>query len=148
MLHIPHGATHIRILMHAGRVAPWTMTQSSYPRPVLASGYCRCVHLSLRLSVHQSVCHQVCRRDKSSPVQARITKLRSLLFLRVIDLDLQGQILLQTKKFTPFWVCELVCAISHHWLRSGFPNLDQICISALSRSLFILGLIDLDLQFF
>ena len=29
----------------------------------------------------------------------------------------------------------------------GFPNLDQKCILALLRSLLILGLIDLDLQF-
>ena len=30
MLHIPHGTAHIWILMHAGRVAPWTMTQPSF----------------------------------------------------------------------------------------------------------------------
>ena len=41
-----------------------------YPRPVLAFGYCRC----LRLSVRPSARHQVCPRDNSSPVQARITK--------------------------------------------------------------------------
>ena len=42
-----------------------------YPRPVLAFGYClACVCPS----VSPSVCHQVCPRDNSSPVQARITK--------------------------------------------------------------------------
>ena len=45
-------------------------TVGFYQRPVLASGYCRC----LRLSVRQSVRHQVCPRDYSSPIQARITK--------------------------------------------------------------------------
>ena len=54
--------------------------------------------LSLPASVRQSVRHQVCPRDNSSPIQARITKrcktlwLRSLLFWGAIDLDLQGQI--------------------------------------------------------
>ena len=43
------------------------------------------------------------------------------------------------------WV---VRAISHHWLESGFPNLDQKCILSLLGSLLILGLIDLDLNFF
>ena len=50
-------------------------------------------------------------------------------------------------KFTPFWACEFVRAIRHHQLKSVFPNLDQKCILALLRSLLILGLIDLDLQF-
>ena len=59
-----------------------------YPRPVLVSGYCCC--LSLSLPVHLSVCRSLtCLRDYVSPVQARITKfgtevktsgLRSLLF--------------------------------------------------------------------
>ena len=44
-----------------------------YPRPVLAFGYCRC----LRLSVCVSVCVRqplACPRDNSWPVSARITK--------------------------------------------------------------------------
>ena len=45
-----------------------------YPRPVLASGYCRCLCLSVHPSVRQSVHHPVCLRHNSSPVQARITK--------------------------------------------------------------------------
>ena len=73
---------------------------SFYPRPVLAFGYCRC----LRLSVCVSVCVRqpwACPRHKSPRVQARTTKfgqkvqttwLRSLLFWGAIDLDLQGQI--------------------------------------------------------
>ena len=51
-------------------------------------------------------------------------------------------------KFTPFSVCEFVRTISHHWLKSGFPNLDQRCILALLRFPLILGLVDLDFQFY
>ena len=40
-----------------------------YPRPVLASGYCRC--LCLCVCVYQSL---ACPHNNSSPVQARITK--------------------------------------------------------------------------
>ena len=43
---------------------------------------------------------------------------------------------------------EFVRPISHHWLKPGFPNLDQRCILALLRYLLILGLIDIDLQFY
>ena len=50
-------------------------------------------------------------------------------------------------KFTPFWAYEFVSRISHHKLKSVFPNLDQKCILALLRSLLILGLIEHDLQF-
>ena len=50
-------------------------------------------------------------------------------------------------KFTPFWACEFVRAISQYQMKWGFPNLDQNCILALLRSLFILGLIELDLHF-
>ena len=52
------------------------------------------------------------------------------------------------KKLTPFWVCEFVGAISHNWLKSGFPNLDQKYVLALLSSLLILGLIDFDLPIY
>ena len=42
---------------------------------------------------------------------------------------------------------ELVHAITHHQLKLQFPNLEQICILALFRSLPILGLIEIDPQF-
>ena len=66
--------------------------------------------------------------------------LRSLLFWGVIDLDLQGQIELQSQNLPYF--DKLVHAITHHQLKLQFPNLEQKCILALFRSLPILGLIE------
>ena len=62
----------------------------------------------------------------------------------MIDCDLQGQIELQSQNLPHF---ELVHAITHHQLKLQFPNLEQKCILALFRSLPILGLIEIDLQF-
>ena len=62
----------------------------------------------------------------------------------MIDHDLQGQIELQSQNLPHF---ELVHAITHHQLKLQFPNLEQKCILALFRSLPILGLIEIDLQF-
>ena len=70
--------------------------------------------------------------------------LRSLLFCGTIDLDLQGQIALQSQNLPHF---ELVHAITHHQLKLQFPDLEQKCILALFRSRPILGLIDIYLQF-
>ena len=69
--------------------------------------------------------------------------LRSLLYWGVIDLDLQGQIQLQSQNLPHF---ELVGAITHHPLKLGSPNLNQNCKIPWSRSLFFWGLIELDLS--
>ena len=66
------------------------------------------------------------------------------MFCGMIDHDLQGQIELQSQNLPH---CELVHAINHHQLKLQFPNLEQKCILVLSRSLPILGFIDIDLQF-
>ena len=125
-----------------------------YPRPVLAFGYCRCLHLSVCVSVRPSVC--VCGKHLmithhpfklgSPNLDNRCKRpwLRSPLFLGVIDLDLKGQIDLQSQNLPHF---ELVHAITHHQLKLQFPNLEQKFILALFRSLPILGLIEIDLQF-
>ena len=55
--------------------------------------------------------------------------------------DLQGQIELQSKNLPHF---DLVHAITH---KLQFANWEQKCILALFRSLPILGLIEIDLQF-
>ena len=67
-----------------------------YLRPVLTSGYCRCLRLCAR--VYQSL---ACLLDNLGPVQARITKfgpkmqnflIKVPIVLEVIDIDLQGKI--------------------------------------------------------
>ena len=62
----------------------------------------------------------------------------------MIDRDFQGQIELQSQNLLHF---ELVHTITHCKLKIQFPNLEQKCILALFRSLPILGLIEIDLQF-
>ena len=62
----------------------------------------------------------------------------------MIDHALQGQIEPQSQNLPHF---ELVHAITHHQLKLQFPNLEPKCILALFRSLPILGLIEIDLQF-
>ena len=68
----------------------------------------------------------------------------SLLFLGMIDLDLQGQISLESQTLPHF---ELVHTITHQPFKLKSPNLDRKCILALSRSLLILDLIEFDLHF-
>ena len=62
----------------------------------------------------------------------------------MIDYDLQGQIEPQSQNLSH---SELVHAITHHQLQLQFPSLEQKCILALFKSLPILGLIEIDLQF-
>ena len=104
-----------------------------YPRPVLAFGYCRCLRLSVCVCVRPCVNHELVRAITHDPFQlgspnlghrCKRPWLRSLLFWGVIDLDLQGQILLQSQNLPHF---ELVCAITHHPFKPGPPNLDQRC---------------------
>ena len=71
-----------------------------YPRPVLASGYCRCLRLSVCVSGRPSITkfvrtitHQPFKLGSPNLVQRCKRPLsRSLLFCGAIDLDLQGQI--------------------------------------------------------
>ena len=126
---------------------------SSYPRPVLAFGYCRCLRLFVCVCVRPCVNHELVRAITHHPFQlgspnvdqrCKIPWLRSLLFCGTIDRDLQGQIELQSQNLPHF---ELVHAITHHQLKLQFPNLEQKCILALFKSLPILVLIEIDLQF-
>ena len=80
-----------------------------YPRPVLASGYCRC--LCLCVCVYQSL---ACPDDNSSPVQARITKFgpEKQNTLVKFPIVLGGKWpwpsrsnLTPNSKLTPFWAC-------------------------------------------
>ena len=72
-----------------------------YPRPVLVFGYCRCLRLSVCVSVCVCGNHMLVRAITHHPFElgspnldhrCKRPWLRSLLFWGVIDLDLQGQI--------------------------------------------------------
>ena len=125
-----------------------------YPRPVLAFGYCRCLRVCVCVCVCLSVNHQLVRAVTHQPFKLESPNLdqrckrpwlRSLLFFGMIDIELQSQIELKSQNLPHF---ELVRAISHHKLKSVFPNFGQKCILALLRSLLILGWIDLDVLFY
>ena len=122
-----------------------------YQRLVLAFGYC--LRLCVCLSVCPCVNHLLVRAITRDPFKlgspnldhrCKRPWLRSILFRGVIDFDLQGKIKLQSQNLPHF---ELVHAITHHQLKLQFPNLKQKCILALFRSLPILGLNEIDLQF-
>ena len=101
-----------------------------------------CVFVSV--CVYQSL---ACPHDNASAVQARITKFESQvqnalvkipIILGLIDLDLQDRIL-------PHF--EFVRSITCQWFKLESPNLDKKYILVQLRSLLILGVIDLQLQF-
>ena len=124
-----------------------------YPRPVLAFGYCRCLRLSVCVSVRPCVNHELVRAITCHPFKlespnldhkCKTPWLRSLLFLGLIDLELQGQIKPKSNKLPHF---ELLRAIIHHLSQLGFPNLDQNCTLALLRSLLILAFMTLSFNF-
>ena len=107
--------------------------------------------LSVCVCVRPCVYHELVRTITHHPVQlgspnldhrCKIPWLRSLLFLGVIDPDIQGQIELQSQNLPHF---ELVRAITHHPFELGPPNLDQRCKIPLLRSLLFWGLIERDM---
>ena len=122
-----------------------------YPRPVLAFGYCRCLRLSVCPSVRVCGNHLLVRAITHHPFKLGSPNLNhgckrpwlwSLFVFLGIDLDLQGQIELQSKKLPHF---ELVDTITHHLFRLGSPNVGQRCKIPGLRFLLILGLIGLNL---
>ena len=108
----------------------------------MAFGYCRCLRVCVCVCVCLSVNHQLVRAVTHQPFKLESPNLdqrckrpwlRSLLFFGMIDFELQGQIELKSQNLPHF---ELVRAISHHKLKSVFPNFGQKCILALLRSLY------------
>ena len=117
------------------------------------SGIRRCLWLFVCLCVRPCVNHKLVRAITHHPFQlgspnldqrCKIPWLRCLLFYGMIDCDLQGQIELQSQNLPHL---ELAHAITNHQLKLQFPNLEQKCIFAPFRSLPIMGLIEIDLQF-
>ena len=82
-----------------------------YPRPVLAFGYCRCMHVCMCVCVPVSVNHELVRAIIHQPFKlgspnldqrCKRPWLRSLFFCGAIDLDFQGQIELKSKNLPHF----------------------------------------------
>ena len=121
---------------YAVQLASWQLRSNSPKTSVCVWGK----HLLVRAITH----HPFKLGSPNSDNRCKRPWLRSLLFLGVIDLDLQGQIELQSQNLPHF---ELVHAITHHQLELQFPILEQKCILALFRSLPILGLVEIDLKF-
>ena len=121
---------------YAVQLASWQLRSNSPKTSVCVCGK----HLLVHVITH----HPFKLGSPNLDNRCKRPWLRSLLFWGVIDLDLQGQIELQNQNLPYF---ELVLAINHHQLKLQFPNLEQKCILALFRSLPILGLIEIDLQF-
>ena len=104
--------------------------------------------------VRPSVRHQVCPRDNSSLVQARITKLgpRMQNTMVKVPIVLGGNQLwpsrsnLRSKSSQNLPHFELLRTITHHPFKLGSPNLDQRCKIHWLISLLFWVAIDLDLQ--
>ena len=112
---------------------------------ILAFGYCRCLHLSVRVTIRTSTL--ACLPNNLLPIQARITKFGPAVqnvFVKipfVLVVHVQGQISL---KNPPHFV--FVRMINHHWLKLEPPNSNKKYKKPLLRSVLFLDLIDLDLQ--
>ena len=116
-----------------------------WPSGIVVACVCVCVCLSVNHQLVRAITNQLFKLESPNLDQrCKRPWLRSLLFPGAIDLELQGQIELKSQNLPHF---ELVRAISHHQLKSAFPNFGQKCILALLRSLLNLGWIDLDVLF-
>ena len=127
----------------------WFLPEASFGLRVLSLPVCVCVCVCVRVSVNhefvRAITHQLFKLG-SPNLDKRCKRpwLSALLFCGMIDCDLQGQIEPQSQNLPH---SELVHAITHHQLKLQFPSLEQKCILALFKSLPILGLIEIDLQF-
>ena len=130
-----------------------SMVYLFYPRPVLAFGYCHRLRLWVCVSVCVCVNHELVHTithhsfKLGSPnfdQRCKTPWFRSLFLGGMIDLDLQGQIYLESQ-ILPYF--ELVCTITHQPFKLESPNLDRKCILALLRCFLILDLIGFDLHF-
>ena len=129
----------------------WTVfTRGQFwPSGIVVACVCLCVRPSVRVCGNHLLVRAITRHPfklGSPNLDHRCKRpwLRSLLFWGVIDLDLQGQIKLQSQKLPHF---ELLGTITHHLFKLGSPNLGKRCKIPGLRLLLTLGLIGLDLQF-
>ena len=100
--------------------------------PVCVSvSVCVCInHLLVRTITHQPFKLE----SPNLKYRCKTPWLRRLLFWGVIDLELQGQILLESRILLHF---ELVRTITCHPFKLESPNLDKICILVQLRCLLI-----------
>ena len=109
---------------------------------------CPCVRVSVCVCVNHGLVRTITHHSfklESPNLEQRCKRpwLRCLLFLGMIDLDLQGQIQLESQILPHF---ELVRPITHQPCMLESPNLDRKCILALLRCLLILDKIGFDLH--
>ena len=114
----------------------------------LPASVCLCVRVSVCVCVNHGLVRTITHHSfklESPNLEQRCKRpwLRCLLFLGIIDLDLQGQILLESQILPNF---EFVRPITHQPFMLESPNLDRKCILALLRFLLILGKIGCDLH--
>ena len=109
---------------------------------------CPCVRVSVCVCVNHGLVRTITHHSfklESPNLEQRCKRpwLRCLLFLGMIDLDLQGQIHFESQILPHF---ELVRPITHQPCMLESPNLDRKCILALLRCLLILDKIGFDLH--
>ena len=101
------------------------LTETSFGLRVLSLSLCVCVCPSVCVYVRVSVNHELVRTITQQPFKLGSPNLdhrckrlswRSLMFWWWLTLTFKVK-LTSKSKFTPFWVCEFVHAISHHWLK-------------------------------
>ena len=122
------------------------LPEASFGLRVLSLPASVCVYVCVRPCVNHELVHVITHHPLKleSPNlnhRCKIPWLRSLLFLCVIDLDLQGQIQFESQNLLNF---ELVRVITHHLFKLGSPNLGQRWKTPWLRSLSFWGLIGLD----
>ena len=103
--------------------------------------------------VRPSVCCQVCPRDNSTPVQARLTKFGQKMqnTLAMVPIVFWGQSSLTLKvkfnlKVKIYPILSLSTQLTHHPFKLGSPNLEQRCKIHWLRSLLFWDAIDLQDQ--
>ena len=126
-------------------IAKLLLPEASFGHRVLSSpasvGLCVCINHELVRSITH---HPVKLGSPNLDQRCKTPWFGSLLFLGMIDLNLQGQIQLESQILPHF---ELVNTITLQPFKLESANVNRKCILALSRSLLILDLIGFDLHF-
>ena len=126
------------------------ITWGYYPRPVLAFGYCHCLRLSVRPSATKFVRaitdHPFKLESPTLDHRCKRPQLRSLMFWGWLTLTFKVKFNFKVEIYPilSLWVCP---RDKSPLIEVRISKFGPKCILALLWSLLILGLIDLDLQF-